>query len=409
MLRLGIVILVNFILGIAIDTNFGGTYKGTFEGAEVTLELKQEGTKVTGKATFAEVKLDITGDVKGTTLEGILSFLGEKLHLRASLDGDKLLMKIAEEDDNGKPNWTEADTVTFIRTKGDSDADSNSVSRVFSKEPLEVLKNGVEYVHPSGGKFRYPKGWSIKEVEGGLQLIPQDAAPNETILILADSAEGKTDAADPEVLAFLDEQVSAILPTMKREKAIERANAGNGKGVIATWNGKVDGKEMRLKAYVTILKNNGIALIIAAPPEQVELRDKTLRSIFFSLGWGQGKLDTSLVGTWKYYSYSTVSSRETSATAVLRADGTFSYSSSSEANNSFSGKDSGGNELWTGWVSSRSGSGYDGRWIADGRTLTLNFEDGTSDSFEYELVQQGSAIVIKLYTGDSKPMEWAKQ
>jgi len=185
----------------------------------------------------------------------------------------------------------------------------------------------------------------------------------------------------------------------------EPARAGTGKGTVLSW----DAGEKFIRSHTAIIKNFGVSIVMVGSKAQVEARTPLLRDIFFTFGWGQGKVDNRLVGVWQYYSYSQVSGRETKAKAQLAADGSFSYNSESEAASNLSGKDSLGNQTWTGWVNSRSGSGYRGTWVADGKSLTLNFEDGTSEEFDYTFEQQGTAFVLKLIgSNPNKPMEWSK-
>ena len=393
---------------------FTGTFKGTQDSVEFTLELVESGGKLTGKATSSVLSLSVAGTVTGNKAEGLMTISGtsDKLAFRGTLSGDDLDMKLADVDEAGKANWTEPETIAFKRvsptTPAEPEAKTSKLLK-FSKAPTDVLKNGKEYTYASGGKVRYPASWSIQETEGALKLVPPDAG-EEVILITGERAEGATDAGSPEVLAYLDSQVQSVLPDMKRVGKAEKASAGNGKGAFLTWEGTIQGKAGQVRGYVTILNGYGVALIALGPKEALDKRDKTLRDIFYSLGWGQGKKDTNLVGTWSYYAYSQISGKETKASARLNADGTFTYESNTEGGNNYSGKDGLGNETWTGWVNSRSGSGWKGTWTAVGGELTLNFEDGSSETFDYTLKQEGANIVL-VVTGanKNKPMEWVRQ
>lgn len=393
--------------------DFSGTYKGTTEGIEFELKLTQSDKSVSGKATSPVITFNLTGKVNGDTAEGTMKPDGagdeDKMFFKATLEGTDMDMKIAEPDDNGKANWAEADTIKFKRVGG-APAKTEGEGKVskFVKKPTEALGNGKEYTHASGGKFRYPADWTLKEAEEGLILTPPDAIEGkEFFLITGEKAEGATDPTSKVVADYLNVAIGTVAPGAKRVGGIEPAAAGNAKGAIYTWDGSINGVEGRIRAYVTILKGYGISLVAFGPKEKVEARDKQLRSIFYTFGWGQGKIDQRIVGRWQFYSYK--SGRETKASAVLNADGTFSYESSSEFSANLSGKDTGGNELWTGWVNSRGGGGWKGTWYADGSEITLNFEDGTSETWDYRLEQQGSAFVMILTGNDpKKPFEWSK-
>lgn len=394
--------------------DFSGTYKGTTEDIEFELKLTQSDKSVSGRATSKFINFNLSGKVNGETAEGTMKPEGtgeeDKMFFKATLESGGLDMKIADPDDNGKANWAEADTIKFKRT-GDAptktEGGEGKISK-FVKKPTDTLGSGKEYTHASGGKFRYPSDWTLKEAEEGLILTPPDMVEGkEFFIITGEKAEGATDPTSKIVADYLNQAVNTVAPGAKRVGGIEPAAAGNAKGGIYTWDGTVNGQESRIRAYVTILKGYGISLVAVGPKDKVEARDKQLRSIFYTFGWGQGKIDQRIVGKWQFYSYK--SGRETKATAVLGADGTFSYDSSSEFSANLSGKDSGGNELWTGWVNSRGGSGWKGTWFADGSEITLNFEDGTSETWDYRFEQQGTASVMILTGSDpKKPFEWSK-
>ncbi len=396
----------------ALATNFTGTYKGSQDGAEFTLELAQLGTSVSGTAKTSGVEFKLSGTVIGQSAEGDITIMGEKLRFRANLNAEGLQMKIADLDENGKADWSSADTISFKRIgetpKAEQPKAAGKLVR-YSKEPTEVLKSGKEYTHASGGKMRYPASWKLEELELGLKLSPPDAAEGEQYFILSESANGATDPAAPEVVAYLDSTLKASLPDMKRVGGVEKASAGNGKGAFITWQGTVNGKPGQVRAYVAILKGNGVALIAVASKETLEKRDKTLRDIFYTFGWGQGKKDDRLVGTWKHWSYNQTAGRETNSNAVLGADGSFSYQSNSEANSNFSGKNQYGDITWTGGLSSRSGSGWRGTWTAFDGELTLNFEDGTREVFNYEFKREGANTFLVTWGDDKKKaLEWSR-
>lgn len=403
-----------FGLLLALQGSFTGTYKGTQDGVEFTLNLRQEGSKLDGKATAAGGQLTfiVSGSVEGDTAAGELKVEGdsEKLFFRATLKSGGLTLKVSEPDASGRANWAEADTIDFTRTGGAKDpGPTQGKLTKYSKAPIEVLKSGKEYTHPSGGKFRYPASWKLTEGEDFLELTPPDAAEGERILILGDKAEGATDPASAEVVAYLDEQVMGAVPGVKRVGKVERASAGSGKGAFLVWEGKVSGVDAQVRGYITILKGYGIALVAAGPKAAVEARDKQLREIFFTFGWGQGKTDQRLVGTWKHWSYAAASGRESTATVVLGADGRFSYSSSSEMAANYTGTNQYGDQTAWGAMYSRSGSGWSGTWTATVDEITLNFEDGSSETFDYQFKQEGANVFLVTYGADrSKPMEWSR-
>lgn len=387
--------------------DFSGTYKGSMSGIDFEMKLTQTDKALSGKASSSLITFNLTGKVDGDNASGTLQADGddEKMYFRATLKDKTLDMKIADE-----ANMADAESYSFTRTSdapAKTDGGESKLSK-FLKKPMDTLATGKEYTHASGGKFRYPAGWSLKEEEIGIVLTPPDAvADKEFYLINAEPAAGATDPTSKQVSDHLNEAVALFATGVKKVGSVEPAPAGNAKGAVYTWDATVNGQPARIRAYVTILKGHGVALVAVASKEKIEERDKDLRAMFYTFGWGQGKVDQRIVGSWQFYSYK--AGRETKASAVLAADGTFSYQSSSEFSANLSGKDTGGNELWTGWVNSRGGSGWKGTWFADGSEITLNFEDGSSESWDYKLVQQGGVTVMVLTGNDpKKPFEWSK-
>lgn len=411
----GILTLV-LMSAVAFGADFSGTYTNTEEGVTTTLTLSQTDNKITGTAKSEEGEFSINAEASETSFKGTatLATVGVKLFITGSLSGDNLTISLAADE-----QMTEAEKVVFKRVSqsGSKNESKSPLPKqdkgAFSKTAAEVLKSGKEYTHSSGGKLRYPSDWSIKEANDYVQLIPKDANEGEFIFVSAESAEGATDPGSAEVLAYLDAQVAQSIPDAKRSGAVEKAVAGAGKGVVVSWQGTVEGRNSFIRAYVTIINNKGVSLIAVGSKSDVESRDKVLRQIFQTIGWGQGKVDDRLVGTWNYWGYKGSSDgkygREEQAKAVLNADGSFSYSNSSETNISAQGTDAGGNETWAGGLNSRNGNGWTGTWTADGSSIILNFADGTSETFDYRFEQQGENTFLVINPDDKKHrMEWSR-
>lgn len=397
--------------------DFGGTYKGSADGEEITLTLKQSGNSLSGEAKAGPIAMQVTGTVDGDQAKGTLKVFTESLYFTAKFEGETLVFKVSEDQDMAEP-----DTIRFTRTGSKPEPEKTEPGKIegtakkpeaFSKEPSALLKSGKEYTHSSGGKFRYPAGWEVREGEGYVQLVPPDPKPGEIIIIRAESAQGATDPGSAEILAYLDGAMAESVPDARREGKPETAVAGAGKGVILNWNGTVEGRKAHIRGYITIIKNYGVALLAVGSKETVDSRDKDLRAIFQTIGWGQGKINPQLVGTWNYWGYKGSSDgkygREEKATCVLNADGSFTYSNSAETSISASGKDAGGNETWVGGMNSRRGNGWGGTWSATDSVIILNFEDGTSETFNYRFEQQGANtfLVTTDESGKAK-MEWSR-
>jgi hypothetical protein len=400
----------------AFAADFSGTYKGTSEGQEIVVTLSQSGNTVTGEATEGELKFALRATATGNVAKGkaIIDIGGQKaeLALRLTLNGTKLKAEIAESDDMADSETLELTKQADERKAVEKPAGAFASKAKFKNEASGTLKNGQEYTHASGGKFRYPKGWRVEAAEEFLQLIPNDAKENEVYGFMGAPAEGSTDPMSPDVLAVVDAGVKAQFPTARQVGKAQRITAGVGKGALVIYEANVEGETRQLRGYLTIYKDMGIALIAAGPKPTIERRDPVMREIFSTLGWGQGKTDSSLVGTWMHYGYvgGSMGGRETKMVVRLAADGTFSYSSDSEASYNTGGKDQGGNDVWSGVAYGRSGSGWKGRWTAGDGTLILHFEDGSSESFTYRLEMQGSLPVMKVTPAEGgKTLEWSKQ
>lgn len=403
-----------FLLASLKAADFTGTYEAKDEGETISLTLEQKGNDLTGTAKASDGNLQLSGTVNGDEATGSATVEGVpvKLKFKMKLKGDSLDVTLAAGND-----FSDADHIIFKRKGGTPEAGSKKAQGedvAYSKEAVGVLKNGKEYAHANGGKLRYPNDWILKEEEAFLRLTPPDAKEGELYVVTSESAEGATDPGSREVLSYLDGQVAEFMPDAKREGQPEPCAAGTGKGVVVSWTGTVEGRKVVVRAYVTIVKGHGVAIVAVGPKDAVTARDKVLREILLSVGWGQGKVDTNLVGTWNHWGYKGSSDgkygREEKVKVELRADGSFTYQNDSETNISGSGTDQGGNTTWVGGMSARRGNGWNGTWTADGSTITLTFEDGTSESFRYRFEQQGqnTFLVTEPADGAKGKMEWSR-
>jgi len=404
-------LILPILLVVQLATaDFTGEWELKQDGETIRLSLKQTGSTLTGSSESDGLAISIEGTVTGNEAKGDFKVKGldEKLKFRAKLNGDKMTFSVAQDD-----KFEDAETLEFTRvTKTTSPTETKtSVVSKFKTAPSATLRNGKEYQHASGGKFRYPADWELTVGEEGLRLTPPDAAANEFYLILGEPAQGATDPATPEILAYLDSQVTGVFPTLKRAGKVETGAAGGGKAAIITWDGKHEGADYRVRSFTTIMKGFGVSLVAAGPKAKVEARDAQLREIFQTFGWGEGKVDPQLVGTWNHWSYSgsTNYGREEKAQIVLNQDGTFTYRGESETAMSAEGRNAGGEQTWVGGANARRGSGWQGRWTADGKTIILNFEDGTSEIFTYGFKQEGANVfLVATPDGGGKATEWSR-
>ncbi len=205
------------------------------------------------------------------------------------------------------------------------------------------------------------------------------------------------------------------MPFLRRAGENEKIRAGATPGILIIWEGNnPGGMRVRACAFATILKGYGVALIALGDKRQIAGREKTLRGIFASFAAGEGEKDPQLVGTWKYWHYSSSAlggySTESTRFLSLRADGTCLWSSQTESGGSFQGRDSGGNETWRG---GHIGVGTDsdrGTWSAGSGKLYVMWQNGSLSEWVYTVSGSTGSRRLLLKTGSQqKPDEWMEQ
>ena len=426
---------ISFALALFLYLPPQGSVLGTFEGKYIDeparVVLQEAQGKVTGSAVFFGLTYKLTGTKTGTSAKGAMVSSDEMLVFRASIKGDQLTFEYTDKDSSS--GWADADRAILNRTgkaqpgtssqpakpsaskppsgskpTGTSKPPKKPVAGSGGSKPISLLANGKEYVHPSGGRFRLPKTWKVvnNAQAGGLELIPDSKRDSIKILMMSDSAQGETNPASAEVQSLLDQQVAQLDPNAQRTEGPTRIQAGAGSGAAYAWKAGTG----IVRVYLTIIKGRATILLAAGAVNSINAHEKTLREIFTTLGWGQGKLDSRIVGKWLQYTYVQATGRETKTVATLKADGTFVLTSDSESAANMQGTNQYGDVLWTGGTYNRQSGTHKGSWSADGTSLFLTFEDGGFEQFAYRFEQQGTAFVMKLFkTGSTKGVEWSKQ
>jgi hypothetical protein len=272
-------------------------------------------------------------------------------------------------------------------------------------------KKGSIYQHALGFTFWYPDGWTVKAAEGGLQLHPpnpgtKDGSPTELYFMVGDSVkeEGVSSASDPKIIAFLDQVIAALSPSLKRTAEPASVDVGKDKGVVLEWAGQsATGNQVRARAFVAIIKEYGVALIAIGLEEPLKKRDADLRSMFASLGFGTGKLDDQLVGTWQLLStyaisndspFETSSSRarmasDTNSVMTIAADGTWTRTDTTHTIAMGAGVSLEGSDRKV----------HRGKWNAGGGSLYLMGEDNSWDEYKYQVSGAPGARQVKLASG----------
>ena len=266
---------------------------------------------------------------------------------------------------------------------------------------------GKVYRHVIGFSLWYPAGWTIKEHDDSLQLVPPKPAttpdgPSELYFIIGERVieEGITRADDPRVVEYLDQQILSLSPALARPG--EPTSVG--KGVAIEWKGTApNGNVVLARASVRIINEYAVALLAIGLKAPLERRSVDLRRISDSFGFGEGKTDPALAGTWRLVStyaltnespFETDWSRarmvsETQSTLTLRADGTWSRTDASHMI-AIAGDLS---------IESKDTSVEKGRWNAGEGALYLLWGDGSWEDYKYELRRAEQGRQLRLVTG----------
>ena len=279
-----------------------------------------------------------------------------------------------------------------------------------NKDPEKrVALRGSLFKHPIGFTFWYPEGWTVLEGgEGGLRLLPpgdkaSDPRPRRFVFIIGDSVAGQGIAgpADPRVGAFLDRAVTSMLP-LRRIGAATAVGAARGGGAEYNWSGKnLQGETIAARAFATIIKDFGVALLVVGYQKEVRALDGPARKIFASFGFGAGEKDPRLVGSWKMVSTGSIYNKspfvksheramgysKTESTLELRADGTWVRTEVSES--TFMGA---GTSLSSGPRKTVTR----GKWSAGKGVLFLMGEDKTWDDCKYRIRSGGEGPLLVL-------------
>jgi hypothetical protein len=289
---------------------------------------------------------------------------------------------------------------------------------------------GKLYRHAIGFSFWHPSEWRVKENEDYLQIVPPDPStnergPEELYFIIGDTVEdeGITRADHPIVASYLDEFVrSKLTPTLQRSGGTTSCSTSKGQGVIYDWKTRSPntGKTVLARAYTLIIRNHGVALLAFGVEDKVTARDKTLRQMFASFGFGEGKKDPRLVGAWVLESthdiwnkspYETPYTRargyhQSKSRLTIRADGTWVRTDEWE----LLAMGGGTNPITGTAVMLDSGpqrSVSQGRWCAGGGTFYRSFKDGSWCDEKYRF--QETARGVKLVLEDQKVKEvWTR-
>ena len=277
--------------------------------------------------------------------------------------------------------------------------------------PPTPWKKGKTYRHVIGFSFWYPDGWTVKEQEGFLQVVPpdpgtQEGAPTELYFIIGESLDDEAiqKPIDPQVVEYLNGAIRKLAPAMQRVGQPSPIAVAQGQGAVLDWEARSpQGGVVRARAFVSIIKRHGVALVALGLKDRLDTRDADLREMFASFGLGEGQRDPQLVGTWRLVStyaltnespFETDWSRakmvsESRSDIVFRADGTWS-----RRDQRYLLAGAGGT-----WIEDKQDKTTKGRWNAGGGALFLLGDDSSWNDYQYQLRQGGQGRQLRLASG----------
>lgn len=283
--------------------------------------------------------------------------------------------------------------------------------------PLQTFK------HPVGLSFSFPQDWRIQELESGQLLIPAGVAmvgevPKEFVFVGGESVPAGTPVDHPEVLEFLESQVRAQFPGAKPKEGVNYVQTGIGKGACIVFTDKADTQH---RAYVVMYQGLGIYAIHAGTKAN-GARNKEALAVFQSLG-GSLVEDPELFGTW-YRSETQSTDITTDAQANDYSNAGSYVSSTTYSTYLFEG----GNRVYHqvgGRIHIDPGQGamgsvanaedsenapYAGTYAVHGNSLTILWENGEEETFEYNVFETNDGPALKLLPeGASKPLFHRRQ
>ena len=284
---------------------------------------------------------------------------------------------------------------------------------VNSVVPLDASEKGKVYKHPTGLTFWYPQEWRLQEIDEALQLIPNDVVttqegPSEFYFVSGESIAGSgiSQADDPQVISYIDQQVRSVLPQLQLLRDREYVQLMGRQGVVFRWAGKNNtGKAIEGRAYIVIGKDVALSLSAIAYKGLIDKRNASLKKVFTSFVLGEGQVDQNLVGTWNKYATASLSNPDrifetawTAAQSVSEDKSQLTFYADGRwyrINSSHTLVGAGGI-----WLEDKSKQEYSGKWFADGKRLFMIYEDNTWEDFAYNIVITDGGRELRTSVGE---------
>lgn len=261
--------------------------------------------------------------------------------------------------------------------------------------PSSAAAQTVTYRHPLGYTFSHPVGWRVEQRAQGTLIVPADHAVDgsgnalEMIALGSQSAPGIARPDDPQVLAFFDQNAGGL----QRVGGAEPYASGLGAGVVLTFEGTINGIDARRRLFVTLHNDEAIYLILESSKALGDKRDAAVRNLFASLSWTQPASDPQIVGEWRR-TINTGSSdsrgglyTQEDEAVVFHGDGRVEFGKST----TISGTTSGVSVLSPG-----NPNVSRGRYTAAGGQITVSWDGGGTERFEYSLFMHEGAPHVRI-------------
>lgn len=172
--------------------------------------------------------------------------------------------------------------------------------------PPPLPPTGQFYQTSHGVRFWYPAGWTIKDDNNKLQLIPENPlsiadAPTEYYVINVQKIGGNQlqNLNSPVIQQYIQTQIKSISAILKPKGSPDSIAAQSGPGLVYNWESDILqglGITLTAKTYVGYSNNCLTTLIGFGPKELVQAREQQLNHVFTSIASGQGQ-DAISVGS----------------------------------------------------------------------------------------------------------------
>jgi len=437
------------------QSNYGysGTYAYSSQGVILTLVLNHRPSgELTGSlSSNTGVQYQVEGMVENNVGYGACYDNQGGVFFETSLADGQLYFALIEPDANNMPDYSKMREFTLIKqTSGSMPLSPQQAPMQTRPSPPRSAPapatgqpaipgaqgaapqtgspsisasghQGQTFRHPVGFSFWYPLGWTATMQQGGyLQMTPPNPGkvadgPTELYFIIGNNVapEGIFTPDDPRIIEFLDQELKTVAPVLQHTGRSTPVNMTQGKGALLEWSGTGQNNvQILARAFVSIINGYGIALTGVGYKKEIESRDKDLRQIFASFGFGQGQNDPALIGSWELLKTTAITNQsawetdwsraqavsETSSKITFQPDGTWIRNDKSHMLVGAGGI----------WLEDKSNKSSNGIWNAGEGLLYMLWEDNSYRECQYRLEQSGQGPQLRLIC-EKRGEVWQRQ